>query len=179
MSAFAVPITDAMFDRDGTLTVSPPPGQYILQPKRLSLLPGAAEAVARFNQAGVRTHLVTNQRCVARGVVSDDMLGHIHERLQQLLLEQAGAWLDSINACTHERGTCACRKPLPGLLYNALGGPGADFSSAVVLGDRESDIAAGQAVGARTVLLATPGTSSSADIVAPDLLTATEWCLGN
>jgi hypothetical protein len=61
----------ALLDRDGTLNVSAPAPGWVTRPEDLELLPGAAEAVAMLNDAGIKAAVVTNQRCVALGLVDD------------------------------------------------------------------------------------------------------------
>jgi histidinol-phosphate phosphatase family protein len=115
-------------DRDGTLNVKPPDGEYIERPEALELLPGAAEAVGLLNRAGMWTAVVTNQRGVALGRMSAEDLDAVHERLR-LLLRLEGSFVDAIYACTHESGVCDCRKPGPGLLLQAREEhPGLDFA---------------------------------------------------
>lgn len=165
-------ISTVFLDRDGTLNVKAPEGSYVASPADLVLLPGAADAVRRLNQAGVFVVLVTNQRGIARGLVSLDAYTGVMERLTRELAA-AGAHLDAVYMCPHEKDTCDCRKPAPGLLLRAARAhPGIDLSDAVTVGDAESDIAAGQAAGTRTIRLATPPVASSADHVVPDLGTA-------
>jgi D-glycero-D-manno-heptose 1,7-bisphosphate phosphatase len=123
--------------------------------------------------------VVTNQRGVARGLMSHDDLAAVHERLAESLRAH-GAFLDAVYACTHHEFTCRCRKPLPGLLHRAM----ADFrdiapGEAVMIGDTESDVRAGRAAGTRTVLLAEPGRASAADLVTADLRAAVDALLSD
>ena len=165
-------VLDAVFlDRDGTLNVKALEG-YVTRPDDLVLLPGAAAAVRRLNERGVPVLLVTNQRCIARGLLSDAGYAAVAARLRRLLAA-AGARLDSEYVCPHDAGHCDCRKPLPGLLRRAvLDRPGLDLRRCALVGDTESDVAAGRAVGAATIRLAPMGTSSAADATAPDLAAA-------
>jgi D-glycero-D-manno-heptose 1,7-bisphosphate phosphatase len=166
-------VTSTVFlDRDGTLNVKAPEGSYVASPADLVLLPGAADAVRRLNLAGVFVVLVTNQRGIARGLVSPDAHARVMERLTEELAS-AGAHLDAAYVCPHEMESCDCRKPAPGLLLQAARAhPGIDLSDAVTVGDAESDIAAGAAAGTGTIRLATQPVVSRADHVVPDLGTA-------
>jgi len=140
-------------DRDGTLNVKPPDGEYVERPEALELLPGAAEAVKMLNRAGLWTGVVTNQRGVALGRMSTEDLDAVHERLRYLLrLEEA--FLDAIYVCPHEIGVCDCRKPQPGLLLQAHSEyPALDFAQAAIVGDSSSDVLAGRQLGLTTVLI--------------------------
>lgn len=162
-------------DRDGTLNTSPPPGDYVTDPEQLELLPGAGEAVAALNRAGVWVGVVTNQRGVALGLLSAARLEAIHDRLRELLAAH-GAHVDGIWACPHHAGACDCRKPAPGLLLAAQRAvPEIDFARSAMIGDSAIDIAAGNAVGATTVRLGPH--IGDATLVASDLAEATEVLL--
>ncbi len=168
-------------DRDGTLNAGPPAGQYITNPKALSLLPGAGEAVRMLNQAGVWTGLVTNQRGVALGRMTIAQLAAVHSRLVQLLSDQQ-ARLDAIYYCPHEVGVCGCRKPQSGMFLRARREqPDIDFKRAAIVGDSLNDIEAGRRLGLSTVLLCPPGRTDPAihlaDHVVPDLLQAARLLL--
>jgi D-glycero-D-manno-heptose 1,7-bisphosphate phosphatase len=159
----------ALLDRDGTLNRKAPDGEYVTDPGALELLPGAAHAVRRLNDAGVAVAVVTNQRAIALGRLTPDELDVIHERLRTEL-SRSGGRVDAVYHCPHEAGTCACRKPEPGLLLRAARDFGARPDEAVMIGDASSDVEAGRRFGALTVQL-TDG-PSGADLAAPDLAAA-------
>ena len=163
-------------DRDGTLNVKPPLGEYIERPDALELLPGAAKAVGMLNRAGLWTGVVTNQRGVALGRMSMEDLDAVHERLRYLLRLE-GAFVDAIYMCPHEIGACDCRKPDPGLFLRAQSeNPELDFAQAAIVGDSASDVEAGRRVGMATVLIASNkdelAKASTADHVVRDLAQA-------
>ena len=165
-----------LLDRDGTLNRKPADGDYVTQVEELELLPGAASAVRRLNDAGIPVAVVTNQRGVALGRIEASELERIHAALA-VSLARDGAHLDAIYHCPHEHGECQCRKPQPGLLLRA----GVDFQvplgDAVMVGDSDSDVEAGRRAGALTVQLVQPGASSLADLAAPDLISAVDLVL--
>jgi D-glycero-D-manno-heptose 1,7-bisphosphate phosphatase len=164
----------AFLDRDGTITRKPPEGSYVLAPDQLRLLPGAGAAIRRLNQAGWRVVVITNQRGIARGLMSEDDLRHVHERLLELLGD-SGATVDRIYHCPHEVGTCDCRKPGTGLLERAReDDPGIAFERSVLIGDSQIDVAAGRAAGIKTVAI---GSASNACHKAADLGDAVDWAL--
>lgn len=169
--------TTVFLDRDGTLNVRPPDGQYLTSPDKLQLLPGAARSVRRLNEAAILVVIVTNQRAVSRGLIDAARLAAIHDRLVQDLAAQ-GAFVDGIYTCTHDPGECTCRKPLPGLLMTAaVDHPEIALADAVMIGDMESDVAAGKAAGTATVRLGARGDPSQADVVVADLSAAVDWIL--
>ena len=172
------PFTTAFLDRDGTLNVKPPEGEYVTRAEDLEPLPGALRAVRRLNEAGVYVVLVSNQRGIARGKLTAGDLRAVTGRLL-LLLGQAGARLDAIYICPHAAGACDCRKPAPGMLLRAAREHvRVDLARAVMIGDSESDIAAGAAAGTATVRIGRPPLNSAADYLTSDLGRAVDWVLG-
>jgi D-glycero-D-manno-heptose 1,7-bisphosphate phosphatase len=140
----------ALLDRDGTINVKAPEGEYIERPEEVRVLPGAAEAVRRLNEAGIPVYVVTNQRGIALGRMTEDDLAAVHRRLDELLAE-AGARVDAYYHCPHDKGVCDCRKPGTAMLERAAAEHGFALERSVMVGDAESDVEAGCRVGARTV----------------------------
>lgn len=140
-------------DRDGTLNVRPPKACYIEKPKDFVWLDGAKEAVKRLKDAGYTILLVTNQPGLARGNLTEETLAAIHKKMQDDLA-RIGACIDKIYYCPHnwEEG-CTCRKPKPGMLYQAQKEFSIDLTRCYLLGDDERDIAAGEAAGCRCLLI--------------------------
>jgi D-glycero-D-manno-heptose 1,7-bisphosphate phosphatase len=178
----------ALLDRDGTINVKAPEGEYLTEPAQLVLLPGAAAAVRALNDAGVPVLIVTNQRGIALGRMTEDGLAAVHTRLRDLLHDEAGAWIDGIFHCPHDRGACDCRKPGTLLLRRAAEYAGiAGLQDAVMIGDSLGDVRAGRAVGARSILLTGTGTAGDGDAdgdggpfeVAGSLLEAVERVLSD
>lgn len=148
----ASPFDLVLLDRDGTINVQVV-GDYVRRPEDLVLLPGAAEAIALLNAVGCPVVVVTNQRGVARGLMSSADVDAVHERLGELLAE-ADARVDAVLVCPHEAGTCRCRKPAPGLLEEALRlVPGARRERCLLVGDSTTDIEAARALGVPGVLV--------------------------
>ncbi|MGQ9898166.1 MAG: D-glycero-alpha-D-manno-heptose-1,7-bisphosphate 7-phosphatase [Acidobacteriota bacterium] len=147
------------FDRDGTLNEEV---GYINHLSQLRLLPVAAAAVRAVNAAGWRAIVVTNQAGVARGYFPGWMIDAVHAELQRQLAV-GGARLDAIYVCPHHptvgespyRQDCNCRKPKPGLLYQAARDFDLDLTKCVVIGDRYSDVQVAHRVGACGVLVLT------------------------
>lgn len=172
------PISWVFLDRDGTLNVKPPAGEYIERPAALQLLPGAGEAVRNLNRAGVWAALVTNQRGVSLGRMSLADLDAVHERLVRLLALE-GAHLDAIYVCPHGIDECDCRKPAPGMLLRARREhPALDFARAAIVGDSLSDMEAGRHLGLYRVLIGdAPLADDCADAVVADPASAVRLLL--
>jgi len=165
-------------DRDGTINVKPLAGRYVTSPDEVLLIPGAAAAIARLNAAGVRVILVTNQRWLS-GPAGDPIgYARVHARLEKLLAAR-GAHLDAAYYCPHSAGSCDCRKPGPGMLLYAARELRFSLGSAVMIGDSESDVAAGRAAGTATILLRSGQqvASGNADFVVDDLREAVRLIL--
>jgi D-glycero-D-manno-heptose 1,7-bisphosphate phosphatase len=172
------PRFDAVFvDRDGTLNLGAAEGAYITSPEDLALIEGVGPALYRLNTAGIPVFVVTNQRGVARGIMSIEQVGAVNARLSDLLGE-FGASLDGVYVCPHEIGTCDCRKPRPGLLWQcAADHPHLDLSRSVMIGDVETDVAAGLAAGAQTIRISESLTATAAHYRVPDFAAAVEVVL--
>src|SRR5947209_4350869 len=108
----------AFLDRDGTINVKAPEGQYVTGPEQLTLLPRAAEAIHRLNEAGFRVVVVTNQRGVSLGAMSAEDVDAVHARLAEQLAER-GARIDAYFVCPHDERSCDCRKPGIGMFLRA------------------------------------------------------------
>lgn len=167
------PPRTVFLDRDGTINLKAVEGDYIRTPDRMVLLPRAAAAVARLNRAGVRTVLVTNQRWLSAPDADPSLFHATQARLTELLATE-GARLDAAYVCPHAARFCRCRKPAPGMLRRAAEEQALDLRQSVMVGDALSDMEAGRAAGAGTILLGAPTTSPFADAVCPDLWSAAE-----
>jgi D-glycero-D-manno-heptose 1,7-bisphosphate phosphatase len=172
-------LSAAFLDRDGTINVKMPEGDYVERPEQVQLLPGAAAAIAALNAAGVPVFVVTNQRGIALGRMTEEDLARVHERVSALLASE-GAHVDAFYWCPHDRGECDCRKPGTAMLEQAAREHGVDPARGVMIGDSESDVEAGRRVGARTIRLAPPAVATatpSANATFASLREAVEWVL--
>jgi len=141
-----------LLDRDGTLIVEK---DYLSDPRKVELIPGAGTALRQLQQANWGICLVTNQSGIARGYFDSQRLAEVHDRLAQLLAD-FGVRLDGIYVCPHGPDDgCDCRKPLPGLVEQARAEHGFDPRESWVIGDKEADVELARAVGARSILVRT------------------------
>jgi len=144
-------------DRDGVIVEKMPEGQYLCSATDLRILPGVPCAIARLNQARVRVLVATNQRGVALGLYTDSDIENIHHQIQ-CRLSLFSAHIDAFYFCPHERCSCNCRKPLPGMFLQAV----SEFSDitaegSVMIGDSLSDIQFGSRLGMSTVWITGDG----------------------
>jgi len=139
------------FDRDGIVNESPGPG-YVERFDDFHLQPGFIAAARIALISGYAVAIATNQRGVARGIMTLESLDEIHSRMLALLMDNGINVLD-VFCCPHENDTCSCRKPKPGLLLQAAQQHNLDLNSCWMVGDKETDVEAGQRAGCRTILV--------------------------
>jgi len=152
-------IKPAVFlDRDGTLNVEK---NYLYRAEDFEFIPGAPEAVRMLNRAGLFVVVLTNQSGIARGYYSEADLHQLHRHIDTMLAA-ADARVDAWYYCPHHpegqepyRHVCDCRKPLPGMLFQAAAEHGIDLSRSWMVGDKAIDVEASGAAGCRPLLVLT------------------------
>jgi len=147
-------------DRDDTLIDDP---GYINDPEQVKLLDGVPEALIQLKALGYKLIIATNQSAVAHGIVTEKVLGEIHDRLKQLLAEK-NAFLDRIYYCPYHpegvvqkyRKESNSRKPSPGMLLQAADEMDIDLKQSWCIGNSGRDIEAGLRAGCKTILIDMP-----------------------
>lgn len=171
--------TGAIFvDRDGTVNVEQ---GHLAGVAGMKLLPRAAAGLRSLMSLGMPIVVVTNQTVVARGECSIETLKSINAKMIALLKEE-GALVDGVYCCPHaDDEGCECRKPKTGLIENAARVFDVDLLQSFLIGDKWSDILAGAAAGATTILVRTGHGSepihtlkSAPDHIVSDLLEAAQ-----
>jgi D-glycero-D-manno-heptose 1,7-bisphosphate phosphatase len=163
-----------LIDRDGTINVEK---HYLSDPAELELIPGVAEGLRLLRDLGLGIAIITNQSGIARGYFDLERLEQIHARLKEMLAAE-GIAVDGIYLCPHgPDDDCACRKPLPGMVEQAVAEHGFDPKMGFVIGDKNADVDLGRGVGATTFLVRTghgpkAEPTTKADHVVDDLLAA-------
>ena len=140
------------------------------------ILPGALEAMTRLQQAGYLLFVVSNQPNQAKRKATAADHDATHAQLTAAL-DRAGIQVEDFFYCFHHpkgvepslSGPCDCRKPSPFFLNQARDAHGLDMAQSWMVGDRDSDIACGQAAGTRALHI--PGG-------VPDLAAAVDHILG-
>lgn len=146
-----------MLDKDGTLLENIP---YNVDPARMRLAPGAAEALHLLGQLDMPLVVVSNQPGVALGYFPEQALRAVRARLAELFAAH-GARLAGFFYCPHHPDgtqpaltcTCPCRKPRAGLLWQAAARLGLALEASWMIGDILDDVAAGNTAQCRTILV--------------------------
>lgn len=155
-----------LIDRDGVINRDS--DEYIKRVEEWVPLPGSLEAIADLTRAGFTVAVITNQSGVGRGLFSEETLASIHAAMQAAV-EAAGGKIAGVFYCPHGPDAgCDCRKPEPGLLLQAARRFGVALDGVAFIGDKQSDVEAALAAGARPVLV---GSGASA----PDTATVERY----
>ena len=169
-------------DRDGTVIAD---ADYMADPDRVELIPGAAGAIRRLRAAGLAVVVVTNQSGIARGLYGEADYRAVAARVDAIL-RSAEAPLDATYYCPHHPehgGSCDCRKPATGLYLRASREHELDPTASYYVGDKLSDLLPARALGGVGILVRTGyGAASEATLprgflVANDLAAAVELIL--
>lgn len=148
-------------DRDGTINKYV---GFLTKPEQLELIDGVTDAIKKINKSGYLAIVITNQPVIARGDCTWEELQTIHDKMETELGKE-GAFVDGIYICPHhkDRGfemerieykfDCDCRKPKPGLLWQAAKDFNIDLAQSIMIGDSERDIDAGENAGCKKSIL--------------------------
>lgn len=138
-------------DRDGTINEEV---NLLNKPEQLKLIEGASEAIRLINKSDYLAIIVTNQPVIARNLCSIEELEYIHASLETMLGKER-AYVNAIYYCPHhpDKGypeerpeykiDCECRKPKPGMLFQAAKDWNIDLSRSYMIGDSDRDLLAG------------------------------------
>jgi D-glycero-D-manno-heptose 1,7-bisphosphate phosphatase len=170
-------------DRDGVINADQ---AYVHRIEDFVWIPGVFDTVRAAKQLGLPVIVVTNQAGIARGYYSEldfrSLTGWMEARFAA-----AGAPLTAVYYCPyHPEGLppynsdSPMRKPGAGMLLQAAEEHALDLRRSVLIGDQESDIAAGRAAGLmQTALFAPAGPRpTQADVVLASHADACGWLSG-
>ncbi|MDR2410502.1 MAG: HAD family hydrolase [Bacteroidales bacterium] len=130
---------DTLFlDRDGVINKLRI-NDYVKKWEEFEFLPGVLDALRLLSKQFKRIIVVTNQRGVGKGMMTEDMLQNIHDKMIAAI-ENAGGRIDKVYYCTAISENDPDRKPNTGMALQAKKDfPDIDFSKSAVIGDSESD----------------------------------------
>lgn len=139
-------------DRDGVINVDKD-GSYIFSPDEFQFTEGGPAHFRKLSEIFGRIVIVTNQRGVGRGLMTEEALHAIHDRMR-LAIEAAGGRIDEIFYCTSVTNDHPDRKPNPGMAVIAKRHfPEIDFSRSMMVGNNLSDMLFGRNAGMYTVFI--------------------------
>lgn len=141
-------------DRDGVINeVKTKRVKHVNKPRDLYLLDGVGDAIKQFNDSGWKVFVVTNQGGVGLGFMKEDTLQKVHQKMEDDL-SLSGGKIDAIHYCPHKpHADCPCRKPEPKMITDLAEAHDVDKSASYMVGDRKTDVEAGQRAGTKTVLV--------------------------
>jgi D-glycero-D-manno-heptose 1,7-bisphosphate phosphatase len=175
-------------DRDGTINQDS--ADYIKGWPEFVFLPRSIEALRDLTAAGFMIIVVTNQSAIPRKLISPQDLENIHSKMKAAVESQGGK-ISDIFFCPHlPNDGCDCRKPSPGLIFQAQKKHDIDLSTAVMIGDSARDIECGHSAGCGRSILVKTGNGPEAqqilaekdlhpDTVAQDLYDAACWLIAS
>ena len=146
------------FDRDGVLNVDK---AYLYKIDELEWIDGALESIAYLTQSGYLVFVVTNQSGIARGYYTVAEMEKLHRYMTETAAVSGGK-IEKFYYCPHlPEGSvaeyavdCACRKPKPGLILQALAEYDIDADKSFLIGDKKRDVEAAEAAGIKGYLFA-------------------------
>lgn len=149
-------------DRDGVINRKLE-NDYVKNWTEFEFLLGVKEALIQLTAAQHRLIIITNQRGVSRGIMSEAEVNNVHQKLRSEVAE-SGAIISGIYHCPHDNYQCSCRKPDVGMFLKAQQDfPAIDFATSVMIGDSVTDLEAGARVGCATIFI-----NPSSKLLIPD-----------
>jgi D-glycero-alpha-D-manno-heptose 1-phosphate guanylyltransferase len=147
-------------DRDGVINHEKKE-EYIRNWEEFQFYDGVKEALKTFSKKFGKIIVISNQRGVGRQLMTEDDLLNIHRNMQAAI-EAEGGGIDRIYYCTSADNKHICRKPNPGMAFLAKKDlPAIDFSRAIMVGNKPSDMLFGRYAGIYTVFVRTTNPDQS------------------
>lgn len=150
------------FDRDGVINARTV-GGYIRNWERFRILPNVGETLVKVKSLGYLAIVITNQRGVGVGLMSEEELTNIHQKMQTHFKENFGVEFDDIYAAIDADKQAPRRKPSPAMLLEAKAKWDIDMAGSWMIGDTLSDIEAGNHAGVKTAFLINPNENPPKD----------------
>ncbi|MCP4020420.1 MAG: D-glycero-beta-D-manno-heptose 1,7-bisphosphate 7-phosphatase [Desulfobacteraceae bacterium] len=175
-------------DRDGVINQDSK--AYIKTPSEFHFIDGSPEAIALLNRHGFEVIIITNQSIINRKMASVETLSSIFDKMTEGI-QKAGGQIKDIFFCPHRPDEgCTCRKPKPGLIFQALEKHRIDLALSCMVGDSAKDIECGKNAGCSKSLLVKTGNGHESlqlltakgitpDFVGADLYATAQWIIKN
>ena len=155
-------------DRDGVIIEHR--DDYVKSLAEVVFVPGALDALARLARHDTLIVIATNQSAIGRGLLTREAADAINAHVCEQVTA-AGGRVDAVYMCPHRpEDNCACRKPAPGMLLDAVRDLGIDLGASAMIGDALTDVLAAQAAGVRPILVLTGlGWRKTRELLPPEL----------
>jgi len=141
-------------DRDGVLNYEIQ-GNYVRNWEEFIFYSQTTENIVYFNSCFQRLIVATNQRGVTKGLMTLSDLEQIHSNMLKEIQDRGGK-IDRIYFCVDTETSSPCRKPNPGMAYQAVRDfPDIDLRKSLMVGNNISDMLFGKNAGMKTVFLKT------------------------
>jgi histidinol-phosphate phosphatase family protein len=140
-------------DRDGVINKNID-GSYVLDWEQFEFKIGVLETMPKLSKLFSKIIVVTNQQCIAKGLITEYELNEIHQNMMNMI-ELNGGKIDAVyfapDMASEEN---ILRKPKNGMAFLAQNDfPNIDFSKSVMVGDKLSDMEFGKSIGMATIYL--------------------------
>jgi D-glycero-D-manno-heptose 1,7-bisphosphate phosphatase len=172
-------LSPAVFlDRDGTIMRDV---DYCGDPKDVEVFPGAGDALRQLKERGYKLFVITNQSGIGREYFTEEKYRAVEKEVSRQIGKDLIA---ATYYCPHGPDQiCGCRKPEPGMVFQAAHDHNLDLSRSFFIGDKDSDTQCGRRAGVKTILVHTGygqyADQSAADFVATDLAAASNFVLNS
>ena len=132
-------------DRDGVINKERK--DYVKTKDELEIFSNVHECIKKIKQGDFLAVVITNQSAINRGLSSHQNIQEIHDEIQKYL-KSNGTSIDNFFYCPHRPDEkCYCRKPNPGLIFEAAKKLNIDLSKSWMIGDKDTDVKAAKLAG--------------------------------
>ncbi|MFC1546264.1 D-glycero-alpha-D-manno-heptose-1,7-bisphosphate 7-phosphatase [bacterium] len=139
-------------DRDGVINKRLI-DDYVKTWEEFEFLLGSLKAISILAKIFNRIFIITNQRGIARKLMTENDLAEIHKKMLEIINEHGGR-IDSIYYCPHDRDDCSCRKPDVSMAHDAKKDfPDIQFEKSIIIGDSDADIELGKRLDMKKVFI--------------------------
>ncbi len=150
-------------DRDGVICYNRQ--NYVKIWEEFAFLPGALDALRRLAQFDYVTVVISNQSAIGRGLMTEKTATEINQHMLEEINKHGGR-IDSVFTCPHRpEENCDCRKPKPGLIFQAAQQSNLDLAHSFFIGDALSDVQAALAAGCQPILVMTGRGAAQRDLL--------------
>ena len=138
-------------DRDGVINKERK--DYVKNLDEFEIFNGVSKAIKILKEKNFLVIIITNQSAINRNLLTTDRLDEIHNYLQEILKKDNTAF-DAIYYCPHKpEENCDCRKPKPGMLFQAQFDFDFKMEKTFFIGDDERDKSAAKKAGCKPILI--------------------------